>query len=115
MGLIGDIKDIGILIQKAGNIELYEKVLNIQAMAIDMQEELREIKEENAELRKNKDLEEQIERHDYPYITLKNCDKKIKYCAICWGKENNLIQMRFLESHNGHCSCANCKNLFNIK
>ncbi len=106
MSIVGDIKDVAILMQKAGNIELHEKILNIQATALDMQEEIRQLKEENTELKKVKDLEENIERHQDYYITLKDDCAKIKYCAVCWGLSQKLIQI-YAQDARPQCPVCN--------
>lgn len=106
MSFIDNIKDVASIAQKADNIELYKKILDIQANALEMQEEIYKLKEENRELRKVKDLEEEIEIHQSEeigsYITLKHDKNKIKYCVTCWGTQQKLIPFIF-----GSCSaCA---------
>ena len=97
MGLYEGIKDAIGLAQKADNIDLYKQLLDLGAQALDMQAEITRLREENAELKKGIDIENQIIRHpqgnDYPYITLSNDSEKIRYCAICWGRERKLIQL----------------------
>ena len=80
--------------------------------ALDMQEEIRKLKEENAELKKAKNTEDNIVHHkskevdnlniEYPYITLKNDEQEIRYCAICWGREHKLIPLY------DELNCLNC-------
>lgn len=103
MGLYEGIKDVAMIVQKADNIDLYKKLLDLSAQALDMQAEIASLREENANLKKGKDLESDIEFHkvvetetmdrDYPYITLKSDENKIRYCAICWGKNHKLIPL----------------------
>ena len=103
MGLYEGIKDAIGIAQKADNIELYKQLLNLGAQALDMQAEIARLREENAELMKERDIESRILRHtpikvdaltyEYPYITLSNDESQIRYCAICWGRERKLIQL----------------------
>ncbi len=93
MGLYEGIKDVASLVQKADNFDLYRKLLDLSAQALDMQAEIARLKEENAELRKGQDLESRIIRHEDPYITLRDESPEIQYCAVCWGNEKKLIQM----------------------
>lgn len=105
MGLYEGIKDAIGIAQKADNIELYRQLLDLGNQALDMQAEIARLKEENESLRKANDLESRIIRHnlkeveayghsEYPYITLSNDPENIRYCAICWGKTHDLIQLK---------------------
>ena len=103
MGLYEGIKDIANIAQKADNIELYKQLLDLGAQALDMQNQIRALKEENAELKKEKNLESRIVRHmtkkvddfnrEHPYITLVDDEQNIRYCALCWGRDKKLIQL----------------------
>jgi uncharacterized protein YfcZ (UPF0381/DUF406 family) len=53
MSLIGDIKSIGEVIQKADNIDLYRKILNLQSEAMSVMESLNEKKRKIGSLKKS--------------------------------------------------------------
>ena len=103
MGLYEGIKDVAKVLQKADNIELYLKLLDLGEQALDMQAEIAALREENAKLKKEKELDDIIIFHkpgkseslhnEYPYITLKSDAEEIRYCAICWGKSHKLIPL----------------------
>ena len=103
MGLYEGIKDAIGLAQKADNIELYRQLLDLGAQALELQAEITRLREENAELKKTEDIERRIVRHTltkengihdgYPYITLSDDEQNIRYCAVCWGREQKLIQL----------------------
>ncbi len=103
MGLYEGIKDAIGLAQKADNADLIKQLLNLGSQALEMQDEIRKLKEENEELKKAKDIESIIVRHPltkengihdgYPYITLSDDEQNIRYCAVCWGREQKLIQL----------------------
>lgn len=114
MGLYEGIKDVAKVLQKADNVDLYIKLLDLGAQALDLQAEIARLKEENRELKKAKDLDERIIRHSQPYLTLKGEQPEVFYCANCWGKEGHLIQMRILDEGTPHRSayCHNCKTHF---
>lgn len=103
MGLYEGIKDVASLVQKADNIDLYRKLLDLSAQALDMQAEIAKLKEENAELRKGHDLECRIVRHEEPYVTLRDETPEIRYCAICWGVDKKLVQL-----YDNQRSCVIC-------
>ena len=60
MGLYEGIKDVAKVVQQADNIDLYKKLLDLSAQALDQQAEIARLKAENEELRKGKDLEATI-------------------------------------------------------
>lgn len=103
MGLYEGIKDAIGIAQKADNIELYRQLLDLGAQALDMQAEITRLREENEDLKKVKDMESKIVRHThikdngthngYPYITLSDDEQNIRYCAVCWGRDQKLIQL----------------------
>ena len=113
MSLYDGIKNVAKIVQQADNIELYRQLLDLSAQALDMQAEIARLKEENAELKKKRDIESSIIRYDQTYITLEGDDQKIPYCAVCWGKDHTLIQMRKYISNDGKThmlSCGICEN-----
>ena len=99
MGLYEGLKDAINIAQKADNIDLYRKLIDLS-------------KEENTELKNRKTIEEKIKHHvskelglhmEHPYITLRDDPLNIRYCAICWAKEKQLIQLY----DELNCICCN--------
>ena len=107
MWLYDAMKDVAKLAQKADNIELYQRLLDLSAQALDLQAENTKLKEENAELRKKRDLASEIVRHKEPYITLRNDVNDLYYCSHCWDSQQLLIQVKCHK--NGAFECAHCK------
>ena len=103
MSLYDGIKDVAKIVQQADNIELYKQLMDLGAQALDMQSEIAKLRTENEELRKEKNKRDDIEYHqtkdvddltrEHPYITLKSDPEKIRYCAVCWGKDQKLIPL----------------------
>lgn len=103
MGIYEGIKDVAKVVQQADNIDLYKKLLDIGAQALDMQDEIARLKLENQQLNEKQITNENIVYHkaekvdafhyEYPYITLKSDEQNIRYCAICWGAEKKLIPL----------------------
>ncbi|NCC99451.1 MAG: hypothetical protein EOL95_07105 [Bacteroidia bacterium] len=108
MGLYERIKDVAKQIQKTGNTELYGQLIELGAEALDMQNEIVSLSAENTELKKMKDIENRIERHTEPYITLKDAPSQILYCSHCWDYEEKLIQVKCYDS--GSFKCTHCEN-----
>ena len=74
------IKDVASIAQKADNIDLYKKLLDIGSDALDLQNKVFELAEENKELRSKLNEKESVIRHaDGLYITFANDSLEIKY------------------------------------
>ncbi|MBR3297927.1 MAG: hypothetical protein IKI64_01855 [Clostridia bacterium] len=116
MSLYEGIKDVAKVLQRADNVELYIKLIDLSSQALDLQDEISRLKDENRELRKAKELDERIVRHTQPYLTLKDEEPEILYCANCWGKEGAMIQMLILDQNSPHRSayCHNCQTRFRV-
>ena len=94
MSLYEGIKDILSIVQKADNIELNRKLLDLGQAALDLQSENQKLTLENAELRRTIMEERSVVRHkEGLYITLADDDQQIHYCSTCWGNERKLIQL----------------------
>lgn len=112
MGLYENIKDVANVLQKADNIELYSRLIDLSSQALDMQDELSKLRTENRDLKEKKRLEDKIVRHPELFITLKDEQQNIVYCTHCWDAVKKLIQ--------GHCDsigqmyCPECKERFII-
>ena len=107
MGLYEALKDAVSIAQKADNIDLYRKLLDLSAQALEMQSEIAKLKEENTELKKRRVLSDEIVRHKEPCITLKNDADKLYYCSHCWDSQQLLIQLNCHQ--NGTFECPHCK------
>lgn len=107
MGLYEEIKEVAKEIKKEGNIEMYAQLIDLSSQALDMQNEIVSLNAEVSELKKSKDIDDKIERHSEPYITLKGDTELILYCSRCWGYEEKLIQVRCYDS--GVFKCTHCE------
>jgi regulator of replication initiation timing len=108
MWLYDAMKDVAKLAQKADNIELYQRLIDLSAQALDLQAENTKLKEENAELRKKRDLASEIVRHKEPYITLRNDEEVLRYCSHCWDTDEKLVQLA-CDERIGTFECPHCK------
>ena len=106
-------KDVLSVAQKADNIELYKKLLDLSAQALDLQAEIARLKEENDQLKRRKIDADRIVRHKQPYLTFSDDDQHLKYCAVCWDGEQLLIQMNEISEWSGEnkkLRCHKCGN-----
>lgn len=106
MSFYDAIKEAINLAQKADNIELYRQLLDLGAQALEMQNEIAQLKMENMELKRKADISKEIIRHDDPFLTLRGRPITERYCATCWGKDEKLIQVRRM--YNGSFMCPLC-------
>lgn len=107
MGLYEGIKDVAKVVQQADNIELYRQLLDLSAQALEMQEEISRLKEENRELKKKQDLSLRIVRHPESYITLLDENPALRFCSHCWDYDGKIVQLRCNED-NGKFRCPHC-------
>lgn len=107
MEIIDTIKEVIKVAQKADNVEIIQQLLTVQAEALELQQENIKLQQRVNELEKQQDIENQIERHPDPYLTLKDDPQNLPYCSTCWATKHQLIQMW----HNGEgvLQCPACK------
>ncbi len=85
-------KDAISVAQEAGNIDLYQKLLDLEHDMQDMQQENYELKKQLQELRDNHSLESEMEVSLDKRTFFRNHDGKKTgpYCAVCWQKDKKL-------------------------
>ena len=106
MGLYEGIKEAAKILQKADNIELYQKLIDLSKEALDLQNEVNQLHKENTELKEQQELSMVIVRHKEPVVTRKDDKIEIYYCAHCWDNEKKLIQVS--TSEDGTFNCPHC-------
>ena len=114
MGLYEGIKDAIGIAQKADNIDLYKQLIDLSSQVLDMQTEIAKLRAENSELKNSKGTEQRLVRHEQPYLTLEDDNPKVCYCAVCWGKDEKMIQMDRINWDNVQIKlyCSVCNNHF---
>lgn len=107
MSLIEDLKDTVKIIQKIDNLDLYRKILDLQAEVMDLVEE-------------NRNLKLQLQNKDSIIFTDSAYWKKIEdnkfdgpFCPRCWDYESKLI--RLIKHQGYHPKCPQCKNFVELK
>jgi len=100
MSIVGDIKDIAEVLQKADNIELYKQVLNLQADAMKILDDNRELKEKVHDLEEKLKIQEDVEFKDNAYW--KKSDDDGPFCVPCWDGKGQLMRMI---DDEGNVSC----------
>ncbi len=112
-------KDALDIAQKADNIDLYRKLLDLSKDALDLQNEVYKLTEENRKLKES--LEEKIVAENlecdlqlqpqgyYIRISEKKEEKNTRYCAACWQNYKKL--MPYVKSIGNASQCSNCHNV----
>jgi regulator of replication initiation timing len=110
MSLITDMQAIGKILQKAGNIELYEKLLTIQEKALETMEQNKNLREENSKLKEKLKIKDSLRFKENAYYTVDQ-EGNIKdgpFCSRCWDHNEKLICMHLSEKPRS-IWCPKCK------
>lgn len=110
MSFISDLQAIGKVLQKAGNIELYEKLLSIQEKAVEIMEENQKLLEEKLKLENKLKIKGSLnfETNMYYEVDKKGKRKDGPFCSRCWDHDDKLIRMH-QSKKNGSSWCPECK------
>ncbi len=104
-----DIKKIAKVLQEAGKLDLYEKLLELKERAMEMQEKIEKLAAENKKLKKNQSIEEKLELKDNHYWLKEGDGLDGPYCTKCWDKEQLLIRVPFYNDNEYQFECPNCQ------
>jgi len=92
MSIIGDLKEVGGILQKAGNIDLFNKLIEIQEKVIEVMDRDLELKEENLRLKNEiatrKDLYFQ---NDVYWMKSDQPGEKGPYCPKCYDVDKKIV------------------------
>jgi hypothetical protein len=107
MSLIGDLKEVGGILQKAGNIDLFNKLIEIQGKAIEVMDRDLELKEENLRLKNELATSKVLEfRDDVYWIKSDTPGEKGPYCSKCYDVNKKLVH--FIRSDSDYHKCPSC-------
>jgi hypothetical protein len=92
MAVFDELKNIAKVLQEAGKIELYEKILAIQQQLLEMQEKIRTQGEEIRELENNFKIKGDIffENNAY-WFNKKDGSKEGPFCSGCWDSQSKQL------------------------
>lgn len=107
MSIIRDIKDVASIVQKAGNIDLYKRILDLQAEALEMLEQNSELKNQINELKAKLSTKEKlIFKNSKYYFDETGPSHKGPFCTKCWDTEGKLVNLQ--DNYSGYYRCPNC-------
>jgi len=113
MSIIDNAKEVATAIHEMKNLELYERVLNLNAGIMDLVEENRQLRGKNEELQKALKLRENM-RFEEPFYY--QGDDKTPFCPSCMECKDTAVHVVFestnLEATYWHCPA--CKTDYRI-
>lgn len=114
MGLMENMKDIADLIKKAGDIDLYRKIVESEGEVIELTRQKRQLEERVIELEKTLALQKQM-RFTEPFYYQEG--DKTPYCPACWESNKKAIHVEFVfdNSERTRWDCPVCKHEYLIE
>ncbi len=116
MGIIKDLQAIGKILQKAGNIKLYEQLLTIQEKTLETMEENKNLKEKIENLKEKIKIKDSIIFEHDAYWE-KDKEGNITggpYCSKCYDSERKLMNLVSCGDIK-YSECPICKKVLRIK
>lgn len=113
MSIIEEAKAVAKLIQQIDNVELYQKILNLQAEIMDLVEENRKLKEEIRSLEDSLKIKESLKfQHNAYWRDLSDDKTEGPFCSKCWDKDKDLVRMISMPNDQ-YSQCPDCKQPVN--
>jgi len=114
MSVVENLKQIADLIKKAGDIELYRKIIESEGEAIELTRENRRLEDRVAVLEKTLSLQKKMV-HKPPFYFQEG--DPTPFCSPCW--ENKKLAIHVLFAHDNEYEvrwdCPTCKQMFLIR
>ena len=102
--LYNGIIELGKIYQKLDNIEIQKKIIELSEKALEMQSQILSLQKENSNLKMKEEISSKIKRHKDAYVTLKDDDRELIYCANCWDTNKMLVQGQVDDDGTYYCS-----------
>lgn len=109
MSIIDNIKSITTTIRQIDNIELYRRILDLQAEIMNVVSENQELRQENSSLSEKLVTKQAITFDNSAYWTRIDDKRDGPYCTRCWDLEKNLIRLHPC-GNPAMYDCPNCKS-----
>jgi hypothetical protein len=111
MGVLDEMKEIGDLIKKAGDIELYRKIVKLEGEVTELTRDKRRAEEKNEELQRALKFKTELEFRE-PFYWLKG--DSVPYCPVCWEDKTKAVHIVYSHrnSHGEYWDCKTCRSSF---
>ena len=93
MGMIEYAKELGELIKKYNDQELYERIVKLREYLLELREENVALKEKIGEMERANDISKRIKRDFNCYFLEEDVEKQNPYCLTCWDADRKLISL----------------------
>lgn len=109
MGILDETKSLVKLAQQVGNMELYQKIVELQSDLVELYEENMQLRQKAASLAEA--AKNHAEMHYDGTVFWTNPRRKAPedgpYCPGCWGVKEKLLRLR--STGQGHWYCMGCQ------
>ena len=109
MGVIETGKDLLTLAQQLGNIEITQKVIELQGQALNVQAELQRLQQENADLKNVEKIDAELHKGDN-YYRRPGARHEGPFCMRCWDVDRKLVHLDV--TSYVHPVCPGCDKSF---
>ncbi|MGH7514762.1 MAG: hypothetical protein ACREOQ_17790 [Gemmatimonadales bacterium] len=104
MGIVETVKDVATLVQKADNIELYQKILELQGQIMSLLEESHGLKAELRDYRDRLRFEGGLEFRDNMYWHRQaEGEADGPFCSTCWDTEAKAVRLQRMKDKSLWC------------
>jgi regulator of replication initiation timing len=109
MSIVDNVKDVAKIVKQIDNIELYKKILDLQAEAMKLVGENTELKNEIRSLKEKLSLKETLKFRYNVYWRVKDDSKEEgPFCSKCWDTEEKLVHM-IIKDDDSWARCPACR------
>lgn len=115
MGIYESIKEIVTLVKKIDNLELYRRILDLQAEVQQFTTEQAKKEARIAELEESLQFKERLVRDGQDYFEMdeNGAATGYAYCSHCWEVDHVAVHIREDPIESQWSVCPRCKNSFN--
>lgn len=107
MSILDNAKELATAVHEIKNLDLYERVLNLNAGIMDIVEENRSLHAEIENLKKKLELQAKMS-FKVPFYFQEG--DETPYCSSCWEANNQAIHLKSI--HDTRWDCPACKNTY---
>jgi vacuolar-type H+-ATPase subunit I/STV1 len=112
MGIIENAKEIADLVKKAGDIDLYRKIVELEGEVIELTREKRALEEKVAEQDKALQLQKALKFSSEGFYWIEG--EQVPYCPRCWEVQRRVVHLfhAFTNEDKTRYDCPDCKQMF---
>jgi hypothetical protein len=112
MGIIENAKEIADLVKKAGDIELYRKIVELEGEVIELTRQKRALEERVEAQDKALSLEKELKFSGEGFYWTEG--DRVPYCPRCWEVQRRAVHLfhAFTNDDTTRYDCPDCKQMF---